>query len=229
MSRVLGIDAGGLGEPSWLAFLEGDRITLSQCVFSEDATDLPWLRDDDMLCVAIDAPQGLARPGEKRRAADAAALPPVGRLPANRAEMAKGMAADGTRLVYIRLVRTGVEVFWTNREYVLGLTRKPRLVETYPRAVFRALLGCYPPSKRNEPYDFCVAVTKIMCRLRLSCPGVEIPSVDQCDAVLCALAARAFVAGRAERLGRKPVIRKRDQVLREGYIVIPSPPGIPAT
>jgi len=229
MSRVLGIDAGGPGKSSYLAFLQDDRITFSQCVFGEDETDLPWLRDDDMGRIAIDAPQGLPRAGEKRRAADAAAHTPTGRLPATRGEMARGITDDGKRLVYIGLVRTGVEVFWANCRYVFGLASQPRLVETYPRAVFRALISPRPPSKRNDPYSYCDAVAELMRCLGLSCPGVEIPSVDQCDAVLCALAARAVVEGRAERLGRKPVIRKRDQVLREGYIVIPSPPGIPAT
>ena len=223
MPHVLGIDAGGLGRPSWLAFLEGSRITLDQHVVHEHVHLLPWLQDEGISCIAVDAPQGLARDGGKVRRADILANTPVRRLPADRAEMAAAEAADSTPLVYIGLIRTGVEVFWANRDEVLGIASAPRLVETYPRAIFRTLTSEYPPSKTKEPFRFSAAVCGIMRRLGLKCPGVWRPSVDQCDAILCAIAARAFVEERAKRRGDPPIVDEDDRLLREGYIVLPRP------
>jgi hypothetical protein len=202
MSRVLGIDAGGLGNPSWLAFLDADhRVTLTQHVFT------------------LDAPQGLPRASEKRRDCNATANTPTGLLPGSRAEMDAGESADGKKFVYLGPVQTAVAVFWANRRWLLGLVQQPRLVETYPNVVFRSLTGRHPPPKTKRPCDYCVAVAALMSRLGLSCPGVEIPSVDQCDAILCAIAAKAFIEDEAEALGLPPLVDEAEHVLREGFIV----------
>jgi len=222
MSRVLGIDAGGLGNPSWLAFLEdGGRVTLSQHVFTLDAVGLPWLDSGDVSCVAVDAPQGLPYPGNKRRECDAVANTPTRLLPCSRAELEAGRTAEGKEFAYIGPVRTGVAVFWAARDVAFGLAEKATLVETYPNVVFRRLAGRRPPPKSKRSFDYCCAVTSLMQREGVSCPGVEIPSVDQCDAILCALAAQTFVEGRAEALGLPPVIDQHENLIREGLIMVP--------
>ncbi len=220
MSRVLGIDAGGLGNPSWLAFLDADSVTLTQHIFTLDSLALPWL-EDDVSCLTIDAPQGLPSPGDKRRNCDKMANTPTRRLPSSRAEMEAGRSDDDKEFAYIGPVRAGVALFWANRESLFGLVQQPKLAETYPNLVFRSLIGRRPPPKTKKAYDYCVAVAGIMRREQISCPGVELPSADQCDAILCALAARAFEANRTECLGLPPVVDEGEQLLREGFIVTP--------
>ena len=221
MGRVLGIDAGGLGNPSWLAFLEDGRVSLAQHVFTIDALILPWLESGEVACVAIDAPQGLPRGGHKRRQADADADTPTRRLPASRAEMDAGRSGDGKGFAYVGPVRTGVALFWANRQWLFGLVQQPRLLETYPNVVFRSLTGKRPPPKRKRPYEYCVAVATLMHGRQVSCPGVDIPSVDQCDSILCAIAAQAFEDDRAEALGLPPVVDEGEMLLREGFIATP--------
>ena len=79
-------------------------------------------------------------------------------------------------------------------------------MRTYSRAVYRQYTGARPPSKSKAAHGYRQAVLQVMVREGVYCPTVSLPGVDHCDAILCALAARAFVLGRAERLGAPPLV-----------------------
>jgi catechol 2,3-dioxygenase-like lactoylglutathione lyase family enzyme len=102
-----------------------------------------------------------------------------------------------------------------------GLTEGvPAAIETYPQAVARRLWPEHPlPVKRRDPVGFAAEVAR---RLRSAGHRSEVASVtvDQADAMLCAIAAEAWVEGRADLLGAPP--EYDGSVLREGFIVVPS-------
>lgn len=53
------------------------------------------------------------------------------------------------------------------------------------------------------------------------------PTVDQVDAMLCAVAGQAAVEGSGfmETFGREPVVDEEEGFLREGFIVCPAKQG----
>lgn len=100
------------------------------------------------------------------------------------------------------------------------------VAETYPRYVVRRLwpeLGRLP-SKRAAPAEY---VELIYSRLRedgYECVSVVRPTVDQVDAMVCALAAESCrdAAGLPEgSVGERPALDRGERVLREGFIVSP--------
>lgn len=221
--RVLGIDAGSFNTPSWLAFLEGDLFTLSMTTIRPDRLDLSWLDSREVAAVAVDAPQGLPARGRTVRVADKAAGTPTRRLPRHRAEMERERYDSGTQIMYAQLIRLGVDFFWHHQSRVYSSGEfDGKVAETYPRAVLSLLTGMRDlPSKRSDAFAYCSLVMGTLVRLGLRCPGVEIPSVDQADAMLCAYAARCALEGNMELVGEAPILDDKDRVLREGYIVLP--------
>jgi predicted nuclease with RNAse H fold len=225
MPKYIGIDAGSFGTPSWLAVLEGDCAVLDAVQFSFQER-LPlgaFLNDQEVMAIAVDAPQGLPEGLKPRRVCDQAADTPTRRLPATRAEMAAGCCADGTKIPYHAVVYLGVELFLGHADETLGAPDclTPRLVETYPRAIYRCLTGETPPSKRHTPLRYMTAVYDVVRTLGIRCPGVRTPSTDQADALLCALVARLFAEDKAVCVGKAPWMDHRENVLREGFIVLP--------
>jgi len=225
MPKYIGIDAGSFGTPSWIAVLEGDSAVLDAVQFSfQERSPLgPFLNDPEVMAVAIDAPQGLPEGLKPRRLCDQQADTPTRRLPATRAEMVAGCCTDGTKLPYQAVLCLGVELFLGHCDEVLGIPEcaSPRLLETYPRAVYRCLAASAPPSKRRTPLRYMTAVYGVLGEFAVRCPGVRTPSADQADALLCALLARLFAEDKTVCVGKAPWVDHRENVLREGFIVLP--------
>ena len=222
-----GIDVGSLsaGSLSYVAWLDDGEFLLDVFVPSS-AEPLPrpparlWGSHD-----ALDAPQGLAAVGERRRQADREARTPTSVLPPTRAGLA-------TSKLYRAFIEAGIEIFWSLHESgeaaIVGLdgpARENVVMETYPRYVIKRL---WPeltiPSKRKTPRDYIDAVWPRIRGSGLSCGSVIRPNVDQVDAMLCALAADAY--DRAGGLpsgavGLPPSVDATERVIREGFIVAP--------
>jgi predicted nuclease with RNAse H fold len=210
VTAVCGIDVGSLRTPADAAWLDEQRFVLGRYTPSA-AVPLPetpaGLREPQ--CYALDAPQSLPAPGSPRRAADRAARTPTNVLPERRADVA-AMRAYGP------FVEAGLTLFWEAHR------RSLPVIETYPRFVIRTL---WPelriPSKRKEPKRY---VAELWPRVRALGYESRRPAThDEIDAMLCALAAEAFVAEAHLQVGAAMVVDEVDGVLREGYIVAPSP------
>lgn len=144
----------------------------------------------------------------------------------DRAELAEWKAFAG-------LIEAGLEIFWSVQSHglgwVLGLAAPgpiPVVCETYPRYVIkRRWADLRPiPSKRKEPLAYVDAVWGRLSKEGYGCPSLVRPTVDQVDAMLCALAAEACLGAKgmpAGTVGAKPVVDARGRVLREGYIASP--------
>ncbi len=211
---VCGIDVGSLRTPADVAWLDRERFVLGRYQPSAERplpdtpAGLPSVE-----CYALDAPQSLPALGSTRRAADREARTPTSVLPEHPADVA-AMRAYGP------FVEAGLTIFWACHE------RSLPVVETYPRFVIRTL---WPelsiPSKRREPKRY---VAELWARIRLQGYTSRPPGThDEIDAMICALAAEAVVAGSQIEVGAALVVDERDRVLREGYIVSP-PPLAPA-
>lgn len=226
MTIVCGVDCSTLTRPNWVAWLEDRTFTLDAYVPSRGAP-LPALtvKPGRVACVAFDAPQGLPLPGEAVREADRLARTPTRRLPSNRRELDMWRPCRG-------LIEAGISIFWwcyeTSRAAIPGLpegSANTTIVETYPRHIIRRL---WPdmriPSKRNDTLAYVDAVYSGIQKLGYLCRSVIRPTTDQVDAMLCALAARAFVNANGlpdGTVGSAPVVDDTGTVLREGFIVSP--------
>jgi hypothetical protein len=241
MALLCGIDLGSLRTPSYVAWLEDERIVLDEYLATVEQPLPPSPGGWPPAFTGIDGPQGLPRLGERSRVADLAARVPTQVLPRSRAELA------GWRL-YKPFVEAGLTVFWSihQRELasILGLVPVPGaegiVFETYPRYVLLQLWGVRPPSKRREPAAY---VDFVWGRLREAGYLCDDPVTrpDHVDAMLCALAAEACLHaddlpdGLPEgTVGLAPVVDEGERVLREGFIVAPgatpepSAPAAPA-
>jgi predicted nuclease with RNAse H fold/nitroimidazol reductase NimA-like FMN-containing flavoprotein (pyridoxamine 5'-phosphate oxidase superfamily) len=212
VTAVCGIDVGSLRTPADVAWLDEGRFVLGRYTPSaavplpETPAGLPEPR-----CYALDAPQSLPAPGSTRRAADRAARTPTNVLPVRRADVA-AMRAYGP------FVEAGLTLFWEAHG------RSLPVIETYPRFVIKTL---WPeqsiPSKRKEPKRY---VAELWPRIRaLGYESRRPVTHDEIDAMLCALAAEAFVEEAHVQVGAPLVVDEADGVLREGYIVAPHPRG----
>ncbi len=178
-------------------------------------------------CIGFDGPQGLPKQGENVRSADREANTPTKKLPKNRAEMQRWP-------IYRGLIEAGVELFWTihERKYanIPGLPSAKNsgltVFETYPRYIIRRLwpdLKPIPP-KTKKPVTYVSRILNLIKELGYRTPTNQMPEVDHVDAMLCAIAAEAL--NDSEELpggtvGQKPIIDKKEKVLREGYIISP--------
>ncbi len=229
MSVVCGIDLGSLKTPSYVAWLKGGTFHLDAYLASVERPlpEPPAILDvgdhRQVAAYAIDAPQGLPAEGRPRREADEAAGTPTRKLPKSRTEL------EESRL-YRELIRAGLEVFWSvhanNIGGILGLDPRrigPLVMETYPRASILGLLGGPIPSKRKETLAYVDLLWDFLRNEGYRCPSVTRPSVDQIDAMFCALAAETAMGYndlRERTLGRAPAIDRKARVIREGYIVV---------
>ena len=225
MSIVCGVDASTLKRPNWVAWLDGEHFLLDTYIPTEK-TPLPRLAvmPGEVTCFAFDAPQGLPLRGRTIRECDTKAGTPTRKLPSNRDELAGWRAYKG-------LIEVGVSVFWWVHDRgiatVAGLDApadgRPAVVETYPRHVIKRLWPLLDiPSKRNAPLDYIDTIYSRLQKMGYKCRSVVRPTVDQTDAMLCAVAAGAYAAsaGLPEgTVGAPPVADAPERVLREGYIV----------
>lgn len=227
MDVICGIDVGSLRTPSYVAWLWDGQFLLDMYIPStlEPLPPLPsgWPQPQ---YIAIDAPQGLAKVGQKRRVADVEAKTPTSVLPQNREELA-------TWRIYQGLIAAGIEICWSVTEMhlasVFGLFEvspdTPMIMETYPRYIIKRL---WPeltiPSKRKAALGYVNAIWPRIQEMGYQCPSVLRPNVDQVDAMLCAIAASAFSSSTgkpAGTVGAQPYIDEESRILREGYIVSP--------
>jgi predicted nuclease with RNAse H fold len=221
----IGIDAGSLRTQSWIAYLVGRRFRVDDYEFTPENLDLHWLPDDVTGGIAIDAPQGLPGHGPRRRA-DRDANTPTRILPATRRELRTGrQQRDGVKYPFLSVVQLGCDLFWRNRCYLYGLNGQlGKLVETYPRAILlkRPLDSKKQkiPSKKRNPLQYAKFVEHLLTEWGYSW-GHGPQVVDQYDAMLCALAAKAHAEGRADYLGEPAAEDSKEKVIREGYIVLP--------
>ena len=224
MALVCGVNCSTLDRPNWVAWLDEDQFMLDSYLPSSHAP-LPALvvKPGPVRCMAFDAPQGLPRPGERIRAADKDAGTPTQSLPGDRAALENWRARRG-------LIQVGISVFWWTYEKKLaavagmaGDTHDLILAESYPGYVIRRLWPSMTiPSKRRVPIEYVDTVYAGIQKRGYVCRSVIRPTVQQVDAMLCALAAGAFVeAGGlpAGTVGAPPVADEKDSVLRDGYII----------
>jgi len=216
-----------LQSPNWIAWLEDDQFNLDIYVPTAEKP-LPTLsvRPGEVVCIAFDAPQGLPRTGEPVRRADIEANTPTRRLPVDRTELSGWTAYKG-------LIEVGISVFWwvykSQLATVAGLPpvfdKKTTIVETYPRYIVRRLWpGLEIPSKKSAPMDYIDTLYSHIQKLGYVCRSVIRPSVDQIDAMLCAIAANDYAKNNgppAGTVGDVPVPDPDANVLREGFIVSP--------
>ena len=224
---VCGIDTGTFSSPSYVAWLQNRTFVLDLYQPGPDRL-LPEEPFAGMAAsaYALDAPQGLANPGRKRRHADQQAKTPTSVLPWDREALA------GWRL-FRGLIEAGIDIFWGIRERglctVVGLEQSSRqlpfAMETYPRYLLRRL---FPetriPSKKKAGAEYARVFWSRIRSLGYSCESVRTPSVDQVDAMLCAIAAESFLSQAdlpAGTVGEPPWLDRPGRVIREGYIVAP--------
>jgi predicted nuclease with RNAse H fold len=201
---VCGIDVGSLATPADVAWLDGTHFVFDRYLPSA-ARPLP---DGAAGCYALDAPQSLPASGSQRRVADREADTPTRVLPQRRGEVAPFMP---------QLIEAGLTIFWACH------LRSLPVVETYPRFVIRTLWQDLKlPSKRREPRRY---IAELWARIRALGYTSRPPGTHhEIDAMLCALAAEAFLAGRYLQVGAPLVVDTAESVLREGFIVAPQAP-----
>jgi predicted nuclease with RNAse H fold/nitroimidazol reductase NimA-like FMN-containing flavoprotein (pyridoxamine 5'-phosphate oxidase superfamily) len=205
---VCGVDVGSLRTHADVAWLDRGRFIFDRYIPSEaEPLPVPPAGLPAVGCFALDAPQSLPAGGANRRVADRDANTPTRVLPARRNEVARFMP---------EFVEAGLTIFWAAHNRALPV------VETYPRFVIRTL---WPelaiPSKRKEPRRY---VGELWPRIRALGYTSRAPAThDEIDAMLCALAAEAYLAGTHLQVGAPLVADAEDAVLREGYIVSPRP------
>jgi predicted nuclease with RNAse H fold len=223
VTLVCGIDVGSFRTPSFVAWLEDGSFELDAYAPS---LEQPLPPGRTPAAYALDAPQGLPAPGRSRRVADRKANTPTRILPRTREEVADMTA-------FAPFVEAGLGMFWEAQRGGLAAVpgcrgSGPALLETYPRLVIRRL---WPelariPSKRKEPRRYVEELW-----LRLQQLGLEGPAPgrhDHVDALLCAVAGRSWLDGRAVEVGEAPEPDQRGRVFREGFIVAPRSPAPPA-
>lgn len=236
MALVGGIDFGSFNTPSYVAWLEEGEFLLDEYRATPE-NPLPetpggW----PPVLLGIDAPQGLPSLESplRYRQCDRDARTPTRYLPRDRAEL-------GRWRLYGHFVRAAVDTFWAihrqERCSVLGLVPAPgaecTVFETYPRYVLRQLWGGRSqalriPSKRKQPMLYLEWAADLLRAAGYSWGSVTLRRVDQVDAMLCALAAEAFLLEDdtpGGTVGRAPWEDGAEQVLREGFIVAPRKSG----
>ncbi|MYA34269.1 MAG: DUF429 domain-containing protein [Gemmatimonadales bacterium] len=224
---VSGIDTGSFSSPSYVAWLQNRTFVLDLYQPSPDRL-LPETPFADLAvsAYALDAPQGLAEPGRKRRHADEQAQTPTRVLPRDRNALPEWK-------LYRGLIEAGLDIFWGIQERGVGcvvgldcsLPKIPFVMETYPRYVLRRLFPAVRiPSKRKEGAEYARVFWSKLRNLGYRCESVRTPSVDQVDAMLCAIAAESLVSQTglpAGTVGEPPRLDRPGRVIREGYIVAP--------
>ena len=233
LAWVCGVDVGGINSLSFVAWLDtGTReFVLDHYVpgAGGSAPSLPPLPaipafHGGVDCYAFDCPQGLPKLGfgEKRRVCDRAADTPTRIMPLHGLNSYSGP--------YASLIQVGVRLFATAVSsgqaqlygYPSSNVARPTICETYPRKILKDSFGFSSiPSKRNKPYAYVNDVWKKLQGLGYACRGVLRPTVDQVDAMLCAVAAEHLRKGQIRALGDPPIWDPQENLFREGYIVVP--------
>jgi hypothetical protein len=225
---VLGIDTGSYHTPSYVVWLQGDQIWYDQYRPGPGSwLPLPPSGVSTPVCIAIDAPQGLPllTADPPIRPCDRDAATPTKRLPRTRDQLSSWR-------LYRPLIEVGIDLFWwchtSPQHTVFGCGPRTSTVvcESYPRYILKRLsANSRIPSKRREPISYSEFVIDTIRARGLESGPVVRPTVDQCDALLCAVAARALCESGndlpAGTVGTPPVVDEEARVLRDGFIVSP--------
>ncbi len=193
------------------------RIRFGTWTYNEEGQGLiPGDIQPDGYVLAINGPQGLPRPGAKKRICEELLL-----------ELAPRAAKGGLRGHIAASPEGSVKLFSTLRKelnrcglQVLGEGPPDRaaLIEVDPDHLYMKLLGKSPAKKttaqgRRQRYDLLRGL------------GIELPmdaqaiTHDQLDAAAAAYGAYIWATGQAQRIGEKPYWDAEAGVLREGWII----------
>lgn len=228
---VAGIDLGTFNSPSYIAWLDRETFLLDAYMTSP-AAPLPQVPDglETITHIAVDAPQSLPRIGETKRYCDDNKLgagTPTQKLPRSRTELKLSK-------LYKEFIAAGIDLFWnvykSGEGQVPGLPENDSstmVMETYPRYIIKRLYknAVDIPSKRKDTLRYCKFVWGFIQDFGYRCPGVLLPTADQCDAMLCAIAAqKCFQEGTYKLpgiVGLPPELDENEMLIREGFIVSP--------
>lgn len=173
--------------------------------------------------LAVDGPQGLAgMPDAKVRQSERLVRAP-GRTPYALQEPGSGPYAGliaGSVRLFAALTASG------SRFRLLGLNGTPAsdatLIEAYPGGAWKALAGgASLPAKRTAEGRRVRA--EMLETLGVQLPPDVAPTDDQLDAAIAAWTAHQLWIGEADAVGDPPSLDD-EGVIREGYVVMPSPP-----
>lgn len=193
------------------------RIRFGTWTYNEEGVGLiPGDIQETGYVLAINGPQGLPRPGAKKRLCEELLL-----------EMAPRSAKGGLRGHIAASPEGSLKLFSTLRKelhrcglHVLGEGPQDRaaLIEVDPDHLYSRLLGKAPakkttPQGRRQRYDLLRGL------------GIELPmdaqaiTHDQLDAAAAAYGAYIWATGQAQRIGDKPYWDEEAGVFREGWII----------
>jgi len=224
-----GIDPGSYNTVSYVAWLEDNQFFIDAYQATpEHILPVPPEFLSPVRAIAVDAPQGLpALDAEKPiRRCDQLANSPTRVLPLHRRDLQ-------TWNLYCGLIEFGIDFFWKCHQTpgitIAGIELKndPQVLvcETYPRMILRRMAGIAKiPSKRKSPVEYADMVTSFLKDLGFQFDILLRPTPDQCDAMLCALAASSLkdaIHLPENTVGLPPIADEKEQVIREGFIVCP--------
>ncbi|MGO4275392.1 DUF429 domain-containing protein, partial [Paenibacillus sp. TAF58] len=214
---------------STIAWLDvNNKEFILDCYIPSSSTPLPVFPAGGVVkFIGFDCPQGLPTLGNLRRDCDARANTPSRNIAQTRATISAMRS-------YSQLVQLGVDLFWnaysSSSASVYGLNSiqgKTEIFEVYPRfSIINLLKITNPlktiPSKIKNPLEYIDFVWMKINNIGYSCSSVIRPTVDQVDAMLCAITADHLLKGTANNIvGNMPILDNSDMVIREGLIISP--------
>jgi len=203
--RVIGIDVGGSAKGFHAVLLAGSEL-LERRHDRDPVALAAWCATRHATVVAVDAPCRWRPP------------PPAPARAAERALAAEGIScyftpteARARSHPFYSWMLPGAALFDALRpHYALydgDATLRPLCIETFPHAVACALAGAPVSAKDKKPLR-----ANLLRLAGMSIDGTE--TMDELDALLCALAASAFAQGRFRAFGAPA----------DGFIVVPAAP-----
>jgi predicted nuclease with RNAse H fold len=236
-SLVCGVDLGSSNTLSYIAWLDinSKQIVLDCYIPDPILAPLPasLTTGQAPILIGFDCPQSLPEPPSTVRRADKLANTPTRVLPTSLEQLT---GENSKKFVYKELIKLGTTLFWNayiqQIAAIYGLhgnqsimSNHITLFETYPRFIIKTLFSLKDreiPSKRKQPFLYITKIWSLITSRGYSCSSVIHPSVDQVDAVLCAIAAERLYLKETNQnhiVGTPCKPDNHSQILREGYII----------